>query len=260
MSEAKGARLKDKVAIITGGAEGIGYAYAAGFAAEGAKIVIADVNMEAAESSAETLKKQGTESLAVRVDVSSLEDVEKMARTTAERFGRIDILVNNAAIFSRVSMSRVPFHELDLGEWDRLMAVNLKGPFLCIRAVFPYMRDQGGGKIINIASCVFFIGTANTVHYNASKGGIIGLTRSLARELGEYNINVNAIAPGSTFNEDTMDEAALKMRAGIVVSQRSIKRIQYPEDLVGTAIFLASADSDFVTGQTIVVDGGAIMH
>ncbi len=255
MKATRGTRLMNKVAIITGGAQGIGYAYATGFASEGAKLVIADVNMEAAKTAAEALQKQGTESFAIKVDVSKTEDTQRMAQETAERLGTIDILVNNAALFIRVKMSRVPFYEIDLGEWDRLMAVNLKGPFLCSRAVFPYMKRQGGGKIINISSSRFFAGTINAAHYNASKGGVIGLTRALAREMGEYNINVNAIAPGSTFSEDPTDKAALKFRE-LAASSRSIKRVQYPEDLVGTAIFLASSDSDFITGQTIAVNGG----
>lgn len=252
-------RLKDKVSIITGGAEGIGKSYVVGFAREGAKVVIADINLGAANVLANTLRKEGKEALAIKTDVSSLESTEEMVRKTIERFGRIDILVNNAAMYIRVKLSVVPIYELDPDEWDRAMAVNLKGVFLCSKAVFPPMMKQGGGKIINITSNLALTGRANMAHYVASKGGVISLTRSLAREGGDYNINVNCIAPGSTLSEDPKDPAALEFRKQ-VVPLRAIKRVEYPDDLVGAAIFLASSDSDFITGQTIVVDGGRIMH
>jgi len=256
-------RLKDKVAIITGGAQGIGKSYAMGFADEGAKVVIADINLEAAKATAETIRERGGQALAIRTDVSSLEDTQEMVRKTVERFGRVDILVNNAAIFGRVPISRAaPFYELELSEWDRTWEVNVKGIFLCCRAVFPHMKAQGGGKIINISSTQFYRGGSpylKYAHYVAQKGAIIGLTRALARELGEYNINVNCIAPGSTFSEEPTDTAALERRKK-AAERRAIKRVEYPDDLVGTAVFLASSDSDFVSGQTIVVDGGDIMH
>jgi len=226
---------------------------------EGAKIVIGDIDVEAAERTAEEVRAKGSEALAIKTDVSSVQDTLAMADQTAERFGRIDVLVNNAAIFGRVKISTAPFHELDLDEWDRVMAVNLKGPFLCSRAVFPFMKAQGGGKIVNIASATFFQGTGVMTHYVSSKGGVIGLTRSLASAMAEYKVNVNCIAPGRTLTEELSDPALLE-RLNAQTPLRKIKRIEYPEDLVGTAIFLASADSDFITGQTIVVDGGVIMH
>jgi len=251
-------RLKDKVAIVTGGAQGIGRSFAFGFAKEGAKVVIADIDSVAAKTTVDTLKKGGAEALSTETDVSSPESTEEMIRKTIDHFGRVDILVNNAAL-SKFKRPRLPFWEIDLNEWDRVMAVNIKGTFLCIRAVFPYMKAQGGGKIINIASTTFIWGAPIFAHYVASKGGIIGLTRAIAREVGEYNINVNSIAPGGTLTEDPSDKEAVSYRSG-PIQKRSIQRMEYPEDVVGSAIFLASSDSDFITGQLIVVDGGNILH
>lgn len=172
--------------------------------------------------------------------------------------------IGRAYGLGKVRVTRVPFYELDLDEWDRVIAVNLKGTFLCSRAVFPQMRAQGSGKIINVSTPGFFFGNPNYVHYVASKGGIIGLARAMAREVGDFNINVNCIAPGATLSEDPSDKVAYERRASRLmqgpVSERCLKRMQYPEDLVGTAIFFASSDSDFITGQTIIVDGGAVMH
>ncbi|MFC1871773.1 SDR family NAD(P)-dependent oxidoreductase [Chloroflexota bacterium] len=237
---------------MTGGAYGIGRSFCLGMAGEGAKIVIADIDLEAAKATAAEIEAKGMEAIALKTDVTCLEETREMAMKAAAHFGTIDILVNNAAIFARVKVSMVPFYEIDLNEWDRVMEVNLKGPFLCSRAVFPYMKAQGRGKIINISSPRF-------VHYVASKGGVIGLSRSLASAMGEYNINVNCIAPGRTFSEDPSDQDALQ-RCQYSASMRIINRIEYPEDLVGAAVFLASSDSDFITGQTIIVDGGISMH
>ena len=254
-------RLKDKVAIITGGAHGIGKAYAKGFSREGAKIVIADIDLDGARATAEEVIKEGGEALALRTDISILEDTLEMAKKTAERFGRIDILVNNAAMLGRVRVSRgTPFYELDLDEWEKVMAVNVKGVFLCARAVFPYMKNQNSGKIINVTSPQFHKGGGKVkyAHYVASTGAVVGLTRSFAQELGEFNINVNCIGPGATFTEDPSDTAAFESRKK-AAERRIIKRVQYPDDLVGTAIFLASSDSDLMTGQTLIVDGGEVM-
>lgn len=249
-------RLKDKVAIVTGGAEGIGKSFCLGFAREGAKIVIADINLPAANALADTLKKQGTEALALKTDVSSAPDTEAMAKKTTERFGRIDILVNNAAMYSRVKISRIPLYQISPEEWDKVMAVNVRGVFLCSKAVLPYMMKQKSGKIVNIASSLAFSGIINMSHYIASKGAVVSMTRALSKEVGDYNINVNAIAPGSTLSEEPTEQA-LEFRKKEML-RRAIKRVEYPEDLVGTAIFLASSESDFITGQSIVVDGGAI--
>ncbi len=255
----KGFRLRDKVAIVTGGAHGIGRSFCMGMAEEGAKLVISDIDLEAAVATAREIQAKGTEVLPLKTDVSSAEDTLEMARRTVEHFGKVDILVNNAAIYARIKLSMVPFYELSLDEWDRVMAVNLKGPFLCSRAVFPCMKDQGRGKIINISSGTFFRGLAIFPHYVASKGGVIGLTRSLATAMGEYNINVNCIAPGRTLSEEPDDQSAVEA-CQRQASSRVLKRVEYPEDLVGAVIFLASSDSDFMTGQTVVVDGGVVMH
>ena len=253
-------RLKDKVAIVTGGAWGIGKAYVKGFAREGAKVVIADIDLEAAKATAEEVIKEGGEALAIKTNIAIEEDSIEMAKKTAERFGRIDILVNNAAMLGRASISRVtPFWELSLDEWDRVMEVNAKGTLLCTRAVFPYMKEQKSGKIINVTSPQFHKGGGKVkyAHYVASKGAVVGLTRAFAQELGEFNINVNCIGPGATFSEDPSDTEAFEKRKK-AAERRLIKRVQYPDDLVGTAIYLASSDSDLMTGQTLVVDGGEV--
>jgi NAD(P)-dependent dehydrogenase (short-subunit alcohol dehydrogenase family) len=246
-------RLKGKVAIITGGGGGIARSLAAGFGKEGARLALADINPAAADATLDALKREGIEAISIKTDVSSPSSTQEMAKKTFDHFGRIDILVNTAALFARHSVTRsVPFYEIDPETWDRVISVNLKGTWLCSKAVFPFMKAQGGGKVINLTSGTFFLGVANLAHYVASKGGIIGLTRAMA-------ININCIAPGSTFSEDETDQEAYKFRQ-LAIPVRSIKRVETPEDLVGTAMYLASSDSDFVTGQTIVVDGGHIMH
>lgn len=251
-------RLKDKVAIITGGAEGIGNAYALGFAKEGAQVVIADINLPAATKLVNTLTKQGNEALAIKTDVSKVADTEEMVTKTLERFGKIDILVNNAAKFQRPRVVRAPVWELEPQEWESVIAVNLTGVFLCCRAVLPHMIKQKSGKIINIASDLAFQGSPEMAHYAASKGGVVTFTRSLARGVGAYNINVNTLCPGFTLSADPA--TLTDERRQFEVPSRILKRAEYPEDLVGTAIYLASADSDFVTGQAIVVDGGVTLH
>ena len=177
-------------------------------------------------------------------------------RTILEKFGRIDILVNNAAIFATIPMNGGGIDSIDPAEWDRMMAVNLKGLFYCCRAILPVMRQQKSGKIVNISSGTVLNGSAGRIHYVTSKAGVIGFTRCLAREVGDDNINVNAIAPGSTLSEDNPSEEVLKMR-GARVTDRALKRVQLPKDLVGTVLFLCSPLSDFMTGQTVAVDGGA---
>jgi NAD(P)-dependent dehydrogenase (short-subunit alcohol dehydrogenase family) len=252
-------RLSDRVIIVTGGAQGLGRAYCEGFAREGAKVVVADLDEARAAELVRVLDKDGCEALAIRVDVAAAADAERMAQATLDRFGRIDGLINNAALFQRPAMSRVPFEQIPLEEWDRLMAVNLRGIFLCCRAVVPVMKRQRYGKIVNISSGTVFYGAPNAAHYVTSKAGVIGLTRALARELGDHQITVNAIAPGLVISMDEIDparDAQNRQR----LQARSIKRTQVPADVVGAAIFLSSAESDFITGQTLVVDGGAQMH
>jgi 3-oxoacyl-[acyl-carrier protein] reductase len=253
-------RLKDRVAIVTGGGHGIGRAYALGLAGEGAKIVIAEIDAKAAEDVAKEIEAGGGQALAVPTDVSNEESTQAMAHRTIDQFGGIDVLVNNASIFATVPMSRVGFEDISLEEWDRLMAVNLKGPWLCCRAVVPYMRQRGKGKIINISSGTIMDGGGGTrAHYVASKAGVMGLTRTLAQELGKDNICVNTLAPGSTLSEvdPTPEVLAFRQRTA---SGRALKRVERPDDLVGTVLFLASDDADFITGQMIVVDGGDKMH
>jgi 3-oxoacyl-[acyl-carrier protein] reductase len=252
-------RLAERVAIITGGGHGIGKAYALAMAKEGAKVVVAEIDTIAAEAVAADLRQQGFDAIAVRTDVADPKSAEEMARRAAEAYGRIDVLVNNAAIFATIPMSRSPFDEIDIEEWDRMMAVNLRGTWLACRAVIPHMRKRGYGKIINISSGTALKGSASRIHYVTSKAGVLGFTRTLAQEVGKDGICVNCIAPGSTLSEEHPDEGIIRLRTS-AAEQRALKRVQRPEDLVGAILFFASADSDFVTGQTLVVDGGACMH
>jgi len=250
-------RLDGRVALVTGAAQGIGRAYALRLAQEGAKVVIADI-LEGSGVQQEIASKGG-EALALKIDVSDEQASTEMAEKTVERFGRIDILINNAAIFSTIKTK--PFYEITPREWDDIMRVNVKGPFLCSKAVYPQMKKQGKGKIINVASGVFFKGLPLFLHYVTSKGGVIAMTRALAREMGDDNICVNAIAPGYTVTE-VMNQESIHDEAftSAVVGSRCFKRDELPEDLLGTIIFLASDESDFITGQTIVVDGGSVLH
>ena len=253
-------KLKDKVAVITGAAQGIGAAFAVGFAKEGAKIVIGDI-LDGKEA-VKAVEKAGSEAIYVKTDVTSQEACDALAKAAVDRFGSIHILVNNAAVFSDVVMK--PFSELTDDEWDRLMAVNVKGPFHCCKAVFPYMKEKGG-KIINMSSASFLEGVPFMPHYVASKGAIMAFSRAMARELGDYKINVNAIAPGFTHSAggDRFDQSKavpLPPLEELQLEQRCIKREAVPEDLVGTAVFLASDMSNFISGQLIVHDGGISLH
>ena len=246
-------RLEGKVAIVTGGARNIGAVYARTLAAEGARVVIADV-LDGAET-ARSIQEAGGQAVAVRVDVSSEDDTLRMAREAVDAFGAIDILVNNAAIY--VSIHRRPFYEISTEEWDRVTAVNIKGVFLCAKAVLPAMREQGGGKIINVSSNTVMAGTPNFLHYVASKAALIGMTRSMARELGGFGVNVNAIAPGLVEHEGQTVPPEISASR---IEARSVKRQQVPQDLTGAVLYLTSSDSDFVTGQTLVIDGGDIVY
>jgi 3-oxoacyl-[acyl-carrier protein] reductase len=252
-------RLDGRVAIVTGGAHGIGRAYVQRLADEGARVVIADLDEGAARAAADALGAAKGQAIAVRTDVADPASVDRMARRTLEAFGRIDVLVNNAAMFSVVPMSRSPFDEIDPAEWDRMMAVNLRGSWLACRAVVPDMRTRQYGKIVNISSGTALKGSSSRIHYVTSKAGILGFTKSLALELGRDGIRVNCVAPGSTLSEEQPDEGVLRMRED-AIRTRALARVQVPEDLVGAVAFLASPDSDFITGQTLVVDGGSCLH
>lgn len=252
-------RLKDKVTIITGAAQGIGATFAAGFAKEGARIVIADI-LDGKEV-AEAIEKSGGEAIFVKTDVTKQNECDALAKAASDRFGSIDILINNAAIFGDLVTG--PFMEISDEEWRRVMDVNAGGPFRCTKAVFPYMKDKGG-KIINVSSAIIFEGMPGLPHYVASKGAVMAFTRCMARELGGFNINVNSIAPGFTHSaggdkvaQKTMIDVSLE---DIQMPMRSLKRTTYPEDLVGTAVFLASEESRNITGQLIVVDCGLVFH
>lgn len=249
--------LNDKVAIVTGGAMGIGRAMAEGLAEEGAKVVIADITK--ADVAAREMKDKGFTVIGVAVDVSSEADTIKMAEETVKAFGRIDILINNAGIYT--SLIPGPMEKITVDEWRKVMDVNVMGMWLCAKAVVEEMRKVGGGRIININSGVPFKGIPFLLHYVASKGAVIGLTRALAKELGKDNILINAIAPGFTLSDGVMEnEVQLKHFREISVQVRVIQRDQHPADLVGAAKFLSGPDSSFITGQTLVVDGGAYFH
>ena len=252
--------LKQKVAIVTGGGHGIGKAYCLGFGRAGAHVVSADIDEPAAgQVASQVAKETGAQSLGLPVDVSDEESTKAMAAAAMEKFGRIDILVNNAAIFATIPINRGGIETIDPKEWDRLIAVNLKGLFFCSRAVLPAMRARKSGKIINISSSTVFAGSAGRIHYVTSKAGAIGFTRTLAREAGGDNIQVNAIAPGSTLSEENPSAEILRFRQ-LQVGGRALKRVQVPQDLVGAVLFLSSGLSDFITGQTLSVDGGAVMR
>jgi 3-oxoacyl-[acyl-carrier protein] reductase len=246
-------KLKDRVAIVTGAARGLGRAFCVALAKEGAKIMAVDI--ADLKDTVNEIESLGGTAKGLRVDVSSEKETLKMAEETRGAFGRMDILVNNAAII--YGLLRKPFFEIDPDLWDKVMAVNVKGPWLCTRAVFPQMKEQRKGKIINLASETFFTGSHGFVHYVASKGGVVGLTRSLAIELGPHNININAIAPGFT---DTEASRSIADVTKYDVSRTPMNRLQQPKDLLGALIFLASDDSDFITGQVLLVDGGRVMH
>ena len=252
-------RLEGRVAIVTGGGHGIGKAYALGLAREGANVVIAEIDGAAGEAVAAELTRQRFAATAVRTDVADPASVEAMTRRAVAAYGGIDVLVNNAAIFATVPMSRAPFDQIEIEEWDRMMAVNLRGTWLACRAVIPDMRSRGYGKIINISSGTALKGSASRIHYVTSKAGVLGFTRTLAREVGGDGIRVNCVVPGNTLAEENPGEDVIRMRSA-AAGERALQRVQRPEDLVGAVVFFASADSDFITGQSLVVDGGAYMQ
>jgi NAD(P)-dependent dehydrogenase (short-subunit alcohol dehydrogenase family) len=246
-------RLDQKVAIVTGASQGIGKAIADGLAAEGARIVVADL------ARAEDAAGGYPDGLGLTVDVASEDDVARMVAETRERCGSIDILVNNAGLYASLAMR--PFTDIPLEEWNRVMEVNVASMFLACREVVPVMREQGGGKIVNISSGTPFRGVPFLLHYVTSKGAIVALTRALAKELGKDGIHVNCVAPGFTMSDGVKahPEVIEKLR-DVSVASRTLQRDQIPEDVVGAVVFLCTPEADFVTGQTMVIDGGQYFH
>lgn len=237
--------------LITGAAGGLGRAFAEGFAARGDRVAVADINLAGAEETVALLEANGAQAAAFKVDVTSLSSVTELAQAVAAfGDGKIDVVVNNAAIYATINRS--PFEEIDPDEWDLVMGVNLKGPWLVTRATSPYLSENA--RVVNLSSATVFSGSAHWAHYVASKGGVVALTRVLAKELGSRGITVNAVAPGFTLTEASvglMDNAE-----SYGVDRGSIKRASQPEDIVGAALFLASPEAGYITGQTLVVDGG----
>ena len=250
-------RLKGRTAIVTGAGRGIGKAFATRLAQDGANVVVADINNHDV-SAADIASATGAKTLGLKIDVSLLADTERMAAETIKAFGSIDILVNNAAMFAVLTLK--PFEEIPVEEWKRLMEINIMGVGLCSRAVSPQMRKQKSGRIINLASGAPLKGVPMFLHYIASKGAVIAMTRGLARELGRDNITVNAIAPGFTLSEGVLSNPhQVEFNNEASIRTRALPRDEKPEDLVGVCSYLASDDSAFMTGQTLVVDGGSAM-
>lgn len=251
-----GTGVAGRVVVVTGGAGGLGREYGAALAAEGAVVVVADVDVVAAEAVASELTGAGGRAMAVAVDVADPESVEQMVAEVANRFDRLDGLVNNAALMTE--LPRGSFEDISAEAWDQVMAVNLRGPFLLCRAAVPLMRRRHYGKIVNISSSRVFEGTPGRLHYTTSKAGLLGFTRALAREVGADGITVNSVAPGLTVSprqRATSSEEYLRQTS----AGRAIDRAAAPTDIVGAVMFLLGPGSDFITGQCIVVDGGKVM-
>ena len=248
-------RLDGRVAIVTGGAKGIGKVYCEGLAAEGARVCVADIADGSEVAAAITAKHGADRAFAVTFDVSSEPDCERLVASVLARYGKIDVLVNNAAVFSTLQPTE-PW-EIDVALWDRVMAVNVRGPFLMVKHTAPHMIAAKYGKIINIASGTAYRGIPHMAHYVTSKGAMLGFTRALSRDLGKHGIRVNTLAPGLIMSDSIManTEHIDEMRDAVIAA-RSIKRDGHPEDLIGALVFLASGESDFVAGQTLAVCGG----
>lgn len=250
-------KLEGKTAIVTGGAKGIGAHYSRALAAAGACVMIADIE-DGAALAAEICGKHGKDAaVSERFDVADEASVKTLVATTMQRFGRIDILVNNAALYAKLSPRN--FNEWDAEVWDRVMAINVRGPYLMVRHVSPHMIAQKSGKIINIASGAAYKGVPRMLPYVTSKGAMLAFTRALSRELGAHNIAVNSLSPGYILSDTGLENSTHVEEERVPVrNSRAFKRDGYPEDLLGALVFLASSDSDFVTGQSLVVDGGSV--
>ena len=250
-------RLSGRAAIVTGGAKGIGRHYSRALAAEGARVMIADI-ADGKELAREIATEHGANSVTSAIaDVSDETAVKALVAAAIERFGKIDVLVNNAALFAPLAPAACT--DIDVALWDRVMAVNVRGPFLMVKHVAPHMAARGYGKIINIGSGTAYKGLPSMLHYVTSKGAITSFTRALSRELGEKGIRVNTLAPGLVMSDTILENRAhIEQARGPVVASRALRRDELPEDLIGALVFLASAESDFITGQTIAVDGGSI--
>jgi NAD(P)-dependent dehydrogenase (short-subunit alcohol dehydrogenase family) len=245
--------LEGKIAIVTGAAQGIGNAIARGLAEEGARIVVADLQR------ADQVAREFRDGVAVEVDVANEAAVERMVDDVVERCGGIDILVNNAGLYASLAMR--PFTEIPADEWRRVMDVNVLSMFLTCRSVVPRMRERGGGKIVNISSGTPFRGVPFVLHYVTSKGAIVAFTRALARELGKDGIHVNCVAPGFTMSTGVQEHPeVVQALRDVSVAARTIQRDQQPEDIVGAVVFLCTPAADFITGQTMVIDGGQYFH
>ena len=249
-------KLDERVAIVTGGGRGIGVEYAKVLAAEGAKVAVTDI--VDTETTVKIIEQAGGEAIGIHCDVTDTDNIKSMVAETLDAFGKIDILVNNAALFA--DLNQGSFLDIDEAEWDRVMRINTRGVFSCTKAVVPEMKKNGYGKIVNIASGTVFKGTPMLLHYVSSKGAQVAFTRALAREVGDDGITVNCIAPGLTMSEKVVGDPQWDAVKDGNTATRAIKREQMPEDLIGTLVFFSSSDSDFITGQTLVVDGGSAMH
>lgn len=248
--------LDGRVVIVTGGSRGIGRAYSLGLAGEGATVVVADILD--GRPVADEIMESGGQATAVQTDITNEGSTRAMAGAAADQFGRIDVLVNNAAYYTTLKHGR--FDEIDVEEWDKAFAINVRGSWLCARAVYPYMRDRGYGKIINVSSMTVWDGTAGFPHYVSTKAAVVGLTRALAREMGDDGIAVNCVTPDYTPHDATYVAKHASGVDDILTPRRCFKRTQVPEDMVGTVVYLASSLSDFVTGQNLLVNGGRVFQ